>query len=284
MRDKDSNSDPSYQYSVGMCFQNGIGVTKSMQTALQWYSKSADQWYPPAWHKVGEYFLYDKKKLANEKEGFKRLELAANSGFPMSQNALGECYRDGIGTKRNFQKAVELFKQASDKGHYIAQCNLGKCFTRGEGVIMDVKKAAQYFEISARKGFVYAQYCIGSCFLDGVGVERNWEMAAHWLAKAAKQVDTLKGKDSLVLLRQLAEMLEKQAKTNAKKNVGSATQALALLAEEGHGFAQLKLGNCFQNGWGVEKNLDEAEFQWTRALKNGEKGATAKLKKLNTGK
>lgn len=197
------NEDPSFQYSVGLCHQYGIGTPKSIKTALEWYKKSADQWYPPAWHKVGEHLLQDKSNPNHEKEAFKCLELASTCELPNSQCAFGECYRDGIGCKKDFKKAVDFFMQASKKGHYIAQCNLAKCYSRGEGVGKDLVKAAQYFELSAKKGFVYAQYNIANCFLDGIGVEKSMEEGIKWLLKASKQVDTLKGKDALVLLKQV---------------------------------------------------------------------------------
>ena len=40
-------------YNVGNCYKNGIGVTKDLNKAKEWYAKAAAQGYEKAQEKLG---------------------------------------------------------------------------------------------------------------------------------------------------------------------------------------------------------------------------------------
>src|SRR5437879_3626977 len=66
----------SDQFTLGVCYGDGIGVDKDEQKAVELYQKAADQ------------------------------------GYASAQFNLGVCYGNGIGVERDEQKAVELYQKA----------------------------------------------------------------------------------------------------------------------------------------------------------------------------
>ena len=62
---------------------------------------------------------------------------------------LGHCYRYGIGTNIDKQKAVELYQKAANLGNCTAQYNLAFMYENGEGIIRDIDQAIYWFKRSA---------------------------------------------------------------------------------------------------------------------------------------
>lgn len=77
--------DHAAQYELGLCYLNGVNVTKSDKNARYWLKKAAD------------------------------------GGHLQAQERLGYCYENGIGGKCNQAKGVQLTRQASDNGDPTAQ-------------------------------------------------------------------------------------------------------------------------------------------------------------------
>ena len=53
---------------------------------------------------------------------------AANQGFAVAQNSLGELYEKGLGVTKDSGKATELYQKAADQGNAQAQNNLGRLY------------------------------------------------------------------------------------------------------------------------------------------------------------
>jgi len=96
------------QYSLGNCYQNGIGVEKNETRAFEYYEKSAEK------------------------------------GFSMAQNTLGSLYEIGKYIEKDLEKAIYWYNQAAKNGNEMAQFNLGICYQNGIGVEKDETKAFEY--------------------------------------------------------------------------------------------------------------------------------------------
>lgn len=99
--------------------------------------------------------------------------------------------------------------------------------------------------IAAKHGFKYAQHKMGSCYFNGKGVEKNRDSAIKWWTLASKQN---------VALSQYNLAYQCQDKEEQFKWYKSS-------AELGYLHAQQKLGNCYLNGIGCEKN-EELGQDW----------------------
>jgi TPR repeat protein len=54
----------------------------------------------------------------------KWFQKAADLGDDSAMNGLGECYRDGVGVKKNLPEAVKWFRKSAAAGNAAARENL----------------------------------------------------------------------------------------------------------------------------------------------------------------
>ena len=80
------------QYSIGLMYAEGQGVTQNHQEALKWF------------------------------------KLAAAQGYAQAQYNSGVMYRDGLGVAQNYQEALKWYRLAAAQGHAFSQYNIGAMY------------------------------------------------------------------------------------------------------------------------------------------------------------
>ena len=115
----DNNTDALYH--LGRLYENGWGVEKNEEKALDFYKKSAE---------TGE-----------EKSALK----------------VGNAYYLGKGVVKSHAEAFRWYKKAAEKGNYAALYNIGLMFDEGTGVRKDPVKAFEYYKKSGDMGYGPAQ-------------------------------------------------------------------------------------------------------------------------------
>lgn len=204
------------------------------------------------------------------------------------QGSHAESKLDGI-------NAVKFYKAASDEGCHQATSFLGSVYYNGvAGVVQDYGKAAEYFKRAAEVGIMSAQSMLGLCYLHGTGVVQDFEESEKWFLKAIEQGD-------VEAMNCLADAYEKMKKypqaeelyrkviqnpnaleetiNNAKTSLGylygtmnEHSRAIPLFkeaAQSGQPYAEYGLGCCYQDGLGVEKNLEIALSWFKRSVEHG---------------
>ncbi len=141
------------QTDIGAMYQQGLGVTKDIGQARQWYFKAATQ------------------------------------GFGPAQSRLGHLYMDGAGGDQDYAKAFEWLGKAAEQGGVAAQSNLGLLYLKGLGTTQDFAKAAGWFAAAASSGNAYAQTDLGLMYAAGHGVPRDLVAAYALLALSAPTLD-----------------------------------------------------------------------------------------------
>lgn len=86
-----------------------------------------------------------------------RLIRNAEAGNVMAQTTLGLAYRDGPIYWRSNPKAVHWYQAAADQGFAIAQDELGQMYYLGRGVDKDVGRSIELFKQAAAAGYVSAK-------------------------------------------------------------------------------------------------------------------------------
>lgn len=82
--------DATAQYVLATLYNNGQGVEKNSQKAIEWYQKSAEQNNDLAQYSLGIMYEFGDEGLdKNEQEAQKWYRLAANNGNYFAQNKLG---------------------------------------------------------------------------------------------------------------------------------------------------------------------------------------------------
>jgi uncharacterized protein len=138
------------QYWVAMMYEQGAGVEKSHEQAIQF------------------------------------LQVAANNGNAPAEYDLAVLYNDGVGgISIDKAHACELFEKAAEQGHVRAMFNAGYCYQVGVGGQKDESKAINYYTKAAEVGNTRAQRNLGILF----GRAGQPERAYFWLRVAESSGD-----------------------------------------------------------------------------------------------
>ena len=131
--------------AIAMLYQQGLGVGKSEQQALAWFSKAGNAGYTKAWYNMG--MLYkDKLDYAN---AYLYIDKAATIGDPQSIYSKGYMLYKGFGCQQDYRQAVKFFKQSADSGQARSMRFLGLCYRNGYGVAVNID-SAKYWLLEAK--------------------------------------------------------------------------------------------------------------------------------------
>jgi TPR repeat protein len=262
-----------------------IADEKGRKNALIWWAKAAVQGYAPAQNNLAGALkngLAVSVRLAEEEESHKSSTLeemnaaqnkdqndaislyrkAADQGYALAQNNLGDLYMKGDGVKKDPVEAVRWFTAAADQGNIFAQSSLGDACANGTGVDKNMRMAIMWYQKAADQGDQKANRMLGNFYKKGEGVEMDQKKAIQYWEKAAGI-----GGDE-VAMRQLGgayfngEGVEKDLKQayfwhHRSGNLGDLIGAY-------------ETGKAHLNGWGVEKDEKQAKGWFRVAAINSE--------------
>ncbi len=109
------------QYNLGLCFENGNGIEKNLESATQWFGNAARQGHVDAQYKYG-FNLFTGKGITKDKvEAYSWLSDSANGGNTEAQICLAYMYKVGDGVDANLQVAYFWASVAAASGSTKAQ-------------------------------------------------------------------------------------------------------------------------------------------------------------------
>lgn len=210
----------------------------------------------------------DRNVLSDEErleEAALNLQHVGDSSVPVILNIIGL----ESAKSQNYEEAFTCFLAAAQQGYSKAQFNTGVCYEKGRGVHKDKEKALHYYWQASVSGHTQAQYRYAKLLLTSRGQQSEEELktAINLLEKAAAAGLT---KAQVCLASVYSQELV--------KDESKSVQYLKMAAESGDGTALLFLGQCFENGFGVQHNPQTAIEYYTRAAKAGNKQAKSFLK------
>lgn len=164
---------------------------QNYQEGFKWYNESAKQGNKYGLLGVG---ICHEKGIGTEKDYRKALEYyiqAASKGLHVANAYVGCLYQEGgYGLEKNERLAFEFFSKSAARGDAYGMLRLGMCYKYGELVKADDSKAFEWFLKSAKKGNAFAQYFTGMAYLKGEGTGKSPQAAYDWLTKAGKADNT----------------------------------------------------------------------------------------------
>jgi len=107
---------------------------------------------------------------------------------------------------------------------------------------------------------------IGTFFEDGVGVEKDIDQAVYWYERAVELGDDLAKSNLADILRKGSQGYPKDLK-----------RAFELYKSCGLPYAFYRVGEFYENGWGVEKDLEKAKEYYRVAYRENHPLARKKL-------
>ena len=248
--------------------------------AAPWYRKAADQGHAKAQYSLG--VLYDRgdgvsQDLVQAAIWYRK---AADRGHAKAQYNLGVMYTLGQGVSQDLVQAAIWYRKAADRGHAKAQYNLGVIYAHGavapkaqhdtnrktisanEDSYSDFDKAAYWFGMAAEGGIASAKYSLGVMYSVGQGVSPDFAEAALWYCMAAQQGHA-EAQYELALLYN-------EVKGGIGQDFVTAANWYRMAAEQGHVKAQYNLGILYTEGrGGIEQNLEVANEWYRRAAEQG---------------
>lgn len=128
------------QYKYALCFKDGKGVEKNVQTAIEWLEKSALQGFEPAELDLGKYFAA-KESQEEKSKGMSLIKKAAEKNYPKAQYGYGLCLQHGTGVEIDKIESFKWIEKAANQNYPDAKAALGFCYYKGEGCNKDTDKA-----------------------------------------------------------------------------------------------------------------------------------------------
>lgn len=187
--------------------------------------------------------------MANKQDNlaFHWFDRAAEVGSVVGINNVGYCFLHSIGVAQDNELAFKMFSIAASAGNVDALGNVGTCYLEGIHVEIDMAKAFTYLNHAASNNSSLAMDGLGRAY-KRVGKLND---AENWFKEAinAGQVNSYHNLASLYL------------EEGSEEHVKRAFQLYYDAAHLGQPHSMNRLGYCYLEGLGVEKNGYEA-FKW----------------------
>lgn len=275
------NGNSDAQYYVALCYKNGINIDENMEEAFKYFNLAKNSNFE-AMNYLGECYEYGKGVEKNTNLAFSLYLEAAEHNVTKGIYNVGRCYMEGIGIKKNLpaglfrihqaidlnysdaflylalwylygpiatnnhNEGFNLLKRASKLNNKNIIFQLGVCYLNGYGVKNNPSEAFKYFSEAHNMGSFDATYQLGKLYELGVGVPNDKNKAIE-LYEIAANNGIVFAKEALnsILLQEEQDELQRNKKAG----------------DLGDSNACLYVANCYLNGNGTDKNLDEA-FLW----------------------
>jgi TPR repeat protein len=134
------------QYTLGMMYAEGQGVSQDKNKALKWYGHVAQQYAPLVQN------ILDRFKNKNIPQELKFLTNDAENGIAEAQLKLGMLYAHGQGVPQDDGRASKWLRLAGEQGKFKAQYILGMMLADGQGITKDYVLAHMWYNLSGLQG------------------------------------------------------------------------------------------------------------------------------------
>ena len=140
------NRDPHAMAAMGLCYERGIGVQRSMKKARQWYAAAVEEGNDDACHTL--------------------VQMEARTG--------------------NYRGALQWLERMADVDSVPAQLMLARMHLNGTAKNASVAEGIRYLRYAAMQGDGEACLMLSTCYATGKGVPKNEELMLGWLVNAAE--------------------------------------------------------------------------------------------------
>ncbi|CAG8494760.1 11421_t:CDS:2 [Ambispora leptoticha] len=120
-------------------------------------------------------------------EMFRYYLMAAEQGDPVAANQAGWCFYDGVGTRKNPEKAFHWFQRSAYGGYALgldAANELGYCYQLGIGTRSNKYKSSLCYRTSAFGSYQVGKYNYAYSFHNGFRGSVDKHQAIYWYRRA----------------------------------------------------------------------------------------------------
>lgn len=261
----------NFYFDIGRILNNDLPLFSLPKSSLFWYRNAAILGHPEALYRLGTFYRAGRHVPENEHIALEYWKMAAaqDSGAAKRSLAVFYQYRD------DEDERIRWVRAAAEHGYDRAQFSLGLYYLTGNGVPQDFDESLKWYRLSASQGNASAQFGIGRAYAKGTyGGPPDYSEAFKWYQLAADK-GIWKAQSDLATM-----YLEgRGVATDAKKGA----QMMLQLARAGHSNAQLTVGDLYQFGTGVDRDLVAARKWLIKSVEQGNVQAIYSLGHLLTG-
>jgi len=181
---KADQGDPDAMTNIGVLYQYGLGIPRSMKKAAGLYEKAAQLGFVMAQYDLANLYYDGNGVDRDRKQAARWYTAAAQGGHAKSQYYLAQMYEDGEGVDENQATALQWYQKAADQGLPEAQYTLGDKLINGDNVDGDPSKGSDLVLQAAEQKYVPAQILMGQLYWRGKVVPKNLIEAYVWAAQA----------------------------------------------------------------------------------------------------
>lgn len=242
---------------LGMCLADGQtpGIPQDLPSAAAWYRRAAEGGDIMGTMLLAQCLLSGRGVDVDLTESFDLYLDAAETGNAAAQYCVATYYEEGCGVDADANESFAWMMRSADARDADAQFDIGRYFNDGVGTDVDVDAAVKWWGRAAEQGHSGAMVALGDYYLGGHSSGHAMAFDYYTRAAAARNPDDA-AHFSLGVCYQHARGVDEDAR--------KAAACFSLGAEAGHVDAMNALADCFERGYGVKLNEQEAA-QW-RAL------------------
>lgn len=210
------------------------------------------------------------KTTMNAKDAFEMVSKEAEKGDPQAMAALATLYEQGVGTAKNYTKAVDWHHKAAVANHAPSIYQLGLAYEMGKGVTANRDTAQKNFQKAAALKVPEAYYKLASMAMAGSAPKPDDKKALNYLKDGG--ITGGKGMEAIGTFYE-----------NGVGLVPNYTEALKWYkkaSDAGLVEAMYRLGSCYEIGIGTPVNPKEAIAFYQKASDNKSAAAAYKLASL----
>ncbi len=195
------------------------------------------------------------------------LTQAAEQGYVKAMEELG-LYYFGREKDKDMEKAFHWCLKATEHEDCDARIYYytAYCYRWGDGVKRNERKAFTYFRKGAMKGNAVCAHCVAQCYERGFGVQQSYAKALQWYKKHAKTMD---GKNSMVAVGNYYH----EGRGDTEQSYEEAVKWYRKASDRDYSGGHYKLGLCYRDGTGVQKDFNKALEYFEKALEHSDPDA-----------
>ena len=201
------------------------------------------------------------------------IRLSAEQGWPAAQYNMGLLCEEGFFVKKDEQKAFEWYSKAAKQRCLEAMTALGLCHYKGVGVPVDLANALSWLTRAAEEKDSRAQLLLAEIYAKD---ERclDKDKALYWFCQLAKD-DPIRGAvlQKFVLLPPYYDQLPPEAHYEMdwyppypKMLTQEEFYDLLEKAERGDVIAMCQVADCYKEGNGTERNIEQMIYWGNKYL------------------
>ncbi|KAF9925378.1 hypothetical protein FBU30_004817 [Linnemannia zychae] len=182
-----NSGDPVAQVTLGDMYNDGKGVPRDHEKAMQWFLKAANLGDAHGQRKVGDMYFHGLSVDRDYQTARAWYDKASAQGDPQADCNIGLLYRYELGVTQDNSKAMSWFLRSANKDNMHAQNHIGVMYEKGDGVQMDHNEAMSWYRRASNQGSDMAPYNIGMLYEHGFGCDADIPTAKMWYSLSAER-------------------------------------------------------------------------------------------------